>query len=963
MNASRSIPALLGLLLICACDAYSQAPGCPDVNAGPDQNLNCTANCTTLSAYVFQSGATDDYAVSSIPYAPPFPFTGGTQIFINIDDEWTSVINLPFNFCFYGNMYNKLVIGTNGVLSFDLSLASNWCEWNFTAPIPTPGPPPYGIYNNSVNGAYHDIDPSVSVFIPTFPFTEFPANINYAVLGTAPCRTFVVNFGTVPHYDCNSLESTQQIVLYETTNVIEVYIDDKPTCTTWNSGNAVIGLQNIDGTKGITAPGRNTGPWTAYHEAWRFTPSGTSNWTLTWYDAANNVIGNTATINVCPTGTSTYKAEAVYTACDGTTVVKDDQVTINIAGGFTTSLTKTDESCTGCDGTATVTVSGGTSPFNYDIGNGPQANGTFTGLCSGNYAISVGDAANCSGTVNVIINPSSTINVAESSTNEGCLGMNDGTITLIANGGTDPYNYDIGFGAPNNTGLFTGLSPNSYTYVVTDALNCSAAGIITIAPGTSLNVSALSVNATCGCDGIITVTASGGSGTYQYSMDNGISFQASNTFSNVCQGNYNVIARDGNGCSGYGAAVVGTSSSLVINAITAVSASCYQACDGAVNIDATGAMEYSIDSGSTFQSANAFDMLCAGRYAIVVTDGGSCRALDTVTISEPAPINVAASSQDALCAAACNGSIDITAGGGIAPYQYSADNGVAFQSSNLFSNICAGTYDIVVADDHNCRDTTSVTVSEPAALNLLLAPDDASCYQVCDGSVQITASGGILPYSYALPGASPTNAAQINNLCAGNYILTVTDDNNCSLTASFNIGEPPLLSVNAGEDDSVRVGESLTLFPAFSDATAVINVEWSPNIGLSCNRCMHPEASPPETQIYTMTVTDVNGCIYTDDVQIIVYIEPLINIPNAFSPNGDLVNDVFYVNGREIESIHLYVFNRWGEKLFETTDLSQGWDGTYLGRMTDAGVYVYMAEVQFALGKKEILKGSLTLLR
>ncbi len=963
MNASRFIPALLGLLLICACDAYSQAPGCPDVNAGPDQNLNCANNCTTLSASVFQSGATDDYSVSSIPYAPPFPFTGGTQIFINIDDEWTSVINLPFNFCFYGNMYNKLVIGTNGVLSFDLSLASNWCEWNFAAPIPTPGPPPNGIYNNSVNGAYHDIDPSVSVFIPTFPFTEFPANINYAVLGTAPCRTFVVNFGTVPHYDCNSLESTQQIVLYETTNVIEVYIDDKPTCTTWNSGNAVIGLQNIDGTKGITAPGRNTGPWTAYHEAWRFTPNGTSNWTLTWYDAANNVIGNTAAINVCPTGTATYKAEVVYTACDGTTVVKDDPVTVNIAGGFTTSLTKTDESCTGCDGTATVTVTGGTPPFSYDIGNGVQTTATFTSLCSGSYAITVGDAANCSGTLNVIINPSSTINVMESSTNEGCLGMNDGTITLIASGGTSPYNYDIGFGVPDSTGLFTGLPPNNYTYIVTDATNCSAAGIITIAPGTVLNVSAISVDATCGCDGAITVAASGGSGTYQYSMDNRISFQISNAFTNVCQGNYDVIAQDGNGCSGTGTVVVGASSSLVINSVNAADASCYQTCDGSIAIGATGAVEYSIDGGSAFQNANTFNMLCAGRYDIVVTDGGSCQVFDTVTISEPAAINVAASAQDALCASACNGTIDITAAGGVAPYLYSTDNGIAFQTSNLFSNVCAGTYNIVVADDHDCSDTTNVTVHEPVALNILLTPNDASCNEYCDGNVQITASGGMPPYAYVLPGVSSTNATQINNLCAGNYALTVTDDNNCSLTSSFSIGEPPLLTVNAGIDDSVRLGESVALFPTFSDTDAVSNVEWSPNTGLSCSICMRPEASPPETQTYTMTVTDVNGCTYSDDIQIIVYTEPLINIPNAFSPNGDMVNDVFYVNGREIESIRLYVFNRWGAKLFETTDLTQGWDGTCRGKMMDAGVYVYMTEVQFALGKKEILKGSLTLLR
>ena len=122
-------------------------------------------------------------------------------------------------------------------------MATTFCEWSFSASIPAPGPPPSGIYNNSINGAYHDIDPSVG-------WTGAACDINYAVLGTAPCRTFVVNYYEIPHYDpnifvapCNSLETTQQIVLYETTNAIEVYISNKPTCNSWNNGNAVI----IDG--------------------------------------------------------------------------------------------------------------------------------------------------------------------------------------------------------------------------------------------------------------------------------------------------------------------------------------------------------------------------------------------------------------------------------------------------------------------------------------------------------------------------------------------------------------------------------------------------------------------------------------------------------------------------------------------------------------------------------------------
>ncbi|HXH19018.1 MAG TPA: gliding motility-associated C-terminal domain-containing protein [Chitinophagales bacterium] len=1023
----------------------AQAPGCPDVNAGIDQHLDCTTGCTTLSASIFQSGETSDYTVSSIPYAPPFPFTGGTQIFINIDDQWTNVINLPFNFCFYGNMYNQVIIGTNGVISFDLSYANNWCEWSFSAPIPTQGPPPAGIYNNSINGAYHDIDPNVSIFTPVFPFFTYPSNINYAVLGTAPCRTFVVNFSTVRHYQCNNLETTQQIVLYETTNAIEVYIKDKPTCTTWNAGNAVIGLQNIDGTKGITPPGRNTGPWSTTNEAWRFMPSGPPNWTFTWYDASGNVLGHNLSINVCPSGTSTYTAEGVYRACDGSTVVVRDDVTVNIAGGFTSSFTKTDESCAGCDGSVTVSVSGGTPPFSYDIGNGPQPSRNFTGLCAGAYSLTVMDAANCSGILNVTIAPTSAITVAESSTDETCFGFNDGTITLSASGGASPYLYDIGFGAPNNTGTFTALPPNTYNYSVTDATGCFATGTliidaaqvcctmsntvssvnpscnascdgsitltenqgmapvqfsidngatfqsagffsglcagsyhiliedaldcqftaqITLTEPAPVSVSASVVNATCGCDGAITVTATGGGGApYQYSIDNGNTFQSATLFSNVCPGSYSVVSADATGCRGTATAVVTSSSGLAITSVSTVNPSCPQSCDASLTITATGAQQYSIDNGATFQILNTFANLCSGSYPIVVTDGGNCRVIDNIILTAPPVITLSLTAADASCNAGCNGLLEGTAAGGTPPYYYSIDNGVNFQTGSQFNGLCAGSYDMLVADNNNCTAAASAIVNEPSSFNISLAVADVSCPQQCDGTVEITATGGTAPFTFSLPGKVPTTASPIRALCAGDFQLTVSDANNCSAIYPFTVAEPPLLTVNAGADMTVPLGESVTLHPVVSDTSLVATPRWTPPDGLNCTICLDNMATPLQTTLYTLMIEDVNGCLYSDDVKITVTSEPLVNIPNAFSPNGDRMNDVFLITGREISFIHFMVFNRWGEKLFETTDLSAGWDGTYRGKSLQPGVYAYLAEVTYLSGERDIFKGSITLVR
>ena len=197
------------------------------------------------------------------------------------------------------------------MISFDLINASGACAWAFNNPIPTNNITAVP-YPNSINGAYHDIDPSVY------------GDINYAVLGNFPCRTFVINFDSVAHFSCNNLSTTQQIVLYETTNVIEVYIENKPTCSTWNSGNALIGIQDPTATIAYVPPNRNTGPWSANQEAWRFTPNGTPNYSINWYDNSGILVGQGDTITVCPSENTIYEAEIIYTNCNQSQVIEND---------------------------------------------------------------------------------------------------------------------------------------------------------------------------------------------------------------------------------------------------------------------------------------------------------------------------------------------------------------------------------------------------------------------------------------------------------------------------------------------------------------------------------------------------------------------------------------------------------------------------------------------------------------
>ncbi|MBI1266926.1 MAG: T9SS type A sorting domain-containing protein [Cryomorphaceae bacterium] len=321
----------------------SDPTGCPAIDLGADISLPiCDDPCSStiqVTADVFESGETTSYEVCSIAFAPPFPFNGGTGFSIGTDDVWSNVVNLPFDFCFFGNNYSQMVVGSNGLVSFDVAQANLYCNWSFNAPCPNPALP-----LNSVFGVYHDIDPSIC------------GGANYSILGTAPCRVFVVNYNDICQFSCTSIRSTSQIVFYETTNVIEVYVQNKPTCTGWNNGNALIGIQNATGLTGFVPSGRQTGPWSANNEAWRFTPNGPANFAVNWYDQTG-FLGSGLSLDICPVdGTHTYIAEAVYTKCDGTNITVSDDVVVACATimlpvewlDFTAKLSD-DESVVMCD--------------------------------------------------------------------------------------------------------------------------------------------------------------------------------------------------------------------------------------------------------------------------------------------------------------------------------------------------------------------------------------------------------------------------------------------------------------------------------------------------------------------------------------------------------------------------------------------------------------------------------------
>jgi hypothetical protein len=301
---------LLSIILFIGCVKFSFSQNLVTIN---QPTPICTiGQCVDLTANYSPGKLTDSYTVSSLPYNP-FPYSGGTILPNHPsgfnDDYWSPTIIIPFSFSFYGNCYNQISIGSNGLLSFNTSNipAFSPCAYIFNQTIPNSTFP----VKNAIYGVYQDLN------INNLAIGQ---SVNYNVLGVAPNRVFVINFNEIPQY-LNQITDfqTSQIILHETTNSIDINVKKRTSLAAWNSGNGVIGIQNSAGTNAISPPGRNTGNWSATNESWRFSPNGIITSQLNW--KINGVLINNGQnpLNVCPTSsTDVYTASVNYLHCNGT---------------------------------------------------------------------------------------------------------------------------------------------------------------------------------------------------------------------------------------------------------------------------------------------------------------------------------------------------------------------------------------------------------------------------------------------------------------------------------------------------------------------------------------------------------------------------------------------------------------------------------------------------------------------
>ena len=531
------------------------------------------------------------------------------------------------------------------------------------------------------------------------------------------------------------------------------------------------------------------------------------------------------------------------------------------------------------NGEITASVSGGNTGNKTYLWDDPasQTNPIADGLEAGNYTLTITDIKGCKASSSISLTQPSEILITETHADPSCFGSADGQIipVVVANTGTSPYDYVWSTGGTNR--IITGIGDGDYTLTVTDFNNCTNELNVTLTEPPQITYQSVNhTDASCFgySDGTISVMAGGGAGTYEYSSDNGTTFQSSGDFTNLPATDYTLLLRDANSCLSKDSVVsLSEPPEIIYQSINITDASCYGSTDGAISITADGTVgpyNYSNDNGATFQTSGDFTGLPATDYTLLLRDANSCLSKDSVvSLSEPSAINILSeTATNITCPGFTNGSITISASDGAGGYTYSIDDGnMFFDNGGIFDSLAAGDYPVKVKDADNCEVSGStLTINEPDIFIVdTFSVTSAAADQ--NGSAVLEATGGTQPFTFIIkpPDADSltSSSGQFSDLPAGNYLAYAIDNNGCN-----------------------------------SNSLALDIISLAPK-------------------------------------SVILY--------NAFSPNGDNVNDVWNIgNIQDYPNCTVRVFNAWGNEVFSSHGYAKPWDGKYNGKYLPSGTYYYI---------------------
>ncbi len=527
--------------------------------------------------------------------------------------------------------------------------------------------------------------------------------------------------------------------------------------------------------------------------------------------------------------------------------------------GIWISTHATDVSCAGdCDGTSIVMPMTGVQPYTYEWNNG-QTTQSATGLCPGDYHVTVTDANGCFSVGNTTVNEPPVLDVTTTSTPSGCAGTNTGSASASANGGTPGYGYTYSWSNGGTGATIMDLAPGDYTVTVTDSNGCSATSTVTVGQSASSNLgftlSADDVTCNGNCDGSASINITSGTAPYSYSWSNG---STGNSISGLCAGQYSVTVSDASGCPIAQVFTIGTPDAIDL-AFTSTNTNC-GASDGTATVVATGGnggYSYNWTNGQSTATATGLN---PGLQGVTVTDQVGCTASGSVTVGQTGSnIDAYVTTVDATCRTNSDGSATVVVTSGTAPYTYTWSNGASGANA---TGLAAGSYTVTVTDASGCPLTLDVVISAPADIVVSLTTTPATCGNA-NGTVTSSVSGGTGSYTYLWDYNNETTP-NLNGVPAGNYLLTVADENLC-------LGYGTATVAQQGGQVVATVASTPTLCSDSNDGTATITVTsgdapytyaWENNASTTAT------ASGLASGSYGWTVTDATGCMATGMVDV-----------------------------------------------------------------------------------------------
>jgi gliding motility-associated-like protein len=770
---------------------------------------------------------------------------------------------------------------------------------------------------------------------------------------------------------------------------------------------------------------------------------GTPGYTYSWAP----ISGSNATLSMIPPNT--------YTCTITDAALCSYTVSVNVPGVIapTSTSASTDVTCFGaCNGTATVSPTGGTGP--YTISWAPSGgNGlTATGLCPGTYTCTVTDANNCVTTSTTIITQPPALVSNNTQVDLLCNAVCNGSASVSMSGGVPGYSYAWSNGG--NTSSISSLCAGGYNCQVTDANGCTFSSSFTITEPPLLTLAAAGFNISCfgACDGQLVAIPTGGTPNYAFNWTNACT---SASCSNVCPGNYNVTVTDLNGCTATATASVTEPPDIIVTTTT-VDAHCNlsDGSAGATFSGGTGNLD-PVWYNPQFSGPN-YSNIPAGTYSVVVTDDNGCTKTEVVTINNlPGVVATIGTVTNVSCFGLCNGDIanplPVTGNG---PYNYAWTPSVS--TSNTASNLCAGTYTYTITDADGCVSSVSTTVTEPTDLTITASGTPNT---ICAGqtvNMAANAAGGTAAYQYVwMPGPLPQQNATITPPASGTYTVYVSDANGCtdSTTVSLIVETNPVaqlsgdvlsgcdpLCVNFSDMSTISSGTitgwtwdfgdgntataqnpshcytapgpyTVTLittsvagcantivmpsyitvfanpvaaFTAGPQPTTELNptiyftdlsvgaTNWMWSFGDITNASstqQNPSFEYPGPGCYdvVLTVTTQDNCVDTTQQQVCIDSDVAIYVPNAFTPNGDGNNETFFPQGVGInpDKFEMWIFDRWGNQIYYTTDYTDGWNGKVQSSsvLCQQDTYVWKIKFVDTNGKKHNLIGHVNLIR